>query len=212
MSWLVFREPVSAWTHALGFLLTLVGLWVLWQRTRGLPPKRFAFTVFGVTMSVCYLGSTLYHAVRLRPEQIRWFATLDYIGIYLLIAGTITPVALIVLRGRWKWGTLGLAWFLAVAGIGLRLVYADIPPLLSTGLYVAMGWLALFAAGPLVRAMPFAGLMWLLAGGVAYTVGAIVFLFDSRARYLHFVWHLFVLAGTACHFFAALWYSAPSGA
>jgi hemolysin III len=209
MSWLVFREPVSAWTHAVGFLLTLVGFWLLWQRTRGLPAKRFAFTIFGLTMAVCYLGSTLYHAVRLPPPQIHWFATLDYIGIYLLIAGTVTPVGLIVLQGRWKWGTLGLAWFLAVAGITLRLAYADIPPLLSTGLYVAMGWGVLLCYFELAKALSHRAMRPALLGGILYSVGALFHVLRWPVLHptyfaAHELFHLLVMAGSLAHFWFML--------
>jgi len=115
-----------------------------------------------------------------------------------------------VLHGATGWMLFGAVWAMAAAGIAVKLMDMLKHPLWSTGLYVAMGWSALLAAGPLIHAMPTTGLLWLLAGGVAYTLGAIVFIFDSRARYMHFAWHLFVLAGTTCHFFAALWYATPA--
>jgi hemolysin III len=134
------------------------------------------------------------------------FHILDHGAIYLLIAGTYTPFTLGVLRGPWGWTLFGLIWALAVAGIVLKSVGGVRHPRLSTALYLAMGWLILAAARPLWRAMPGWGLFWLAAGGVAYTAG-VGFYAARRMRYAHFVWHLFVLAGTACHFVAVLRYS-----
>ena len=134
----------------------------------------------------------------------------DHAAIYLFIAGSYTPFALGVLHGALGWTLFGVIWAMAAAGIAVKLMDRLRHPLWSTGLYVAMGWVAVLAAGPLIHAMPWTGLAWLLAGGVAYTVGAVVFLFDSRVPYLHFAWHLFVLLGTACHYFAAFWYSMPA--
>lgn len=204
------EEIANAISHGVGFLLAIASLPILvaCNAHGGRAVNLVAVCVFSVTMMMTYLSSALYHAV---PEgRIKAFLNrVDHAAIYLFIAGSYTPFALGVLRGGWGWTLFGLVWAMAVAGIVVKLLNLLRHPLWSTGLYVAMGWLALLAAGPLVRAMPVAGLMWLLAGGVLYTAGAVVFLFDSRAKYLHFVWHLFVLAGTACHFFAALWYSAP---
>jgi hemolysin III len=134
----------------------------------------------------------------------------DHAAIYLFIAGTYTPFALGVLRGPWDWSLFGFVWTLAALGAVAKLLNRLSHPLLSTALYVAMGWTAILAAGPLLRHMPSAGLNWLVAGGLAYTAGVIVFLFDSRFRYAHFAWHLFVIAGSSCHFFAALRYTGMS--
>jgi hemolysin III len=168
-----------------------------------------AVSIFSVTMILLYLSSTLYHAL---PEgKVKAvLARVDHAAIYLFIAGSYTPFALGVLHGATGWMLFGAVWAMAAAGIAVKLMDMLKHPLWSTGLYVAMGWSALLAAGPLIHAMPTTGLLWLLAGGVAYTLGAIVFIFDSRARYMHFAWHLFVLAGTTCHFFAALWYATPA--
>ncbi len=168
-----------------------------------------AVSIFSVTMMLLYLSSTLYHAI---PDgKVKdILARVDHAAIYLFIAGSYTPFALGVLHGATGWTLFGAVWAMAAAGIAVKLMDMLKHPLWSTGLYVAMGWSALLAAGPLIHAMPTTGLLWLLAGGVAYTLGAIVFIFDSRARYMHFAWHLFVLAGTTCHFFAALWYATPA--
>jgi hemolysin III len=155
---------------------------------------------------VLYLVSTLYHAMPQGRAKL-WLNRLDHASIYLFIAGSYMPFALGVLRGAWGWALFGVVWAAAALGIAAKLLDRLKHPLWSTGLYVAMGWVAVVAAVPLAQRMSAAGLAWLVAGGVAYTVGAVLFLFDARRRYVHFVWHLFVVAGSACHVCAALWYA-----
>jgi hemolysin III len=205
------EEIANAVSHGLGFLLAVASLplLVVVAARHGTVVNIVAVSVFSVTMMMLYLVSALYHAV---PEgKVKSFLNrVDHAAIYLFIAGSYTPFALGVLHGRWGWALFGAVWAMAAAGIAVKLLNLLKHPLWSTGLYVAMGWFALFAAGPLIHAMPVPGLLWLLAGGLAYTAGAVVFVFDSKAPYLHFAWHLFVLAGTVCHFFAALWYSTPT--
>ncbi|HEY6597934.1 MAG TPA: hemolysin III family protein, partial [Pseudomonadales bacterium] len=123
------------------------------------------------------------------------------------IAGTYTPFTLGVLHGAWGWTLFGLVWSLAVAGVALKAVSHTSHPVLSTGLYLLMGWLVVLAVDPLLARVPTAGLYWLIAGGLAYTAGVAFFATDSKLRYGHFVWHLFVMLGTACHYFAVFWYA-----
>jgi len=163
-------------------------------------------SVFAATILLLYLTSTLYHALP-RNKAKRVFQILDHGAIYLLIAGTYTPFTLGVLRGAWGWTLFGLVWGLALAGILLKAIGGVRYPTLSTCLYLSMGWLVLIAVKPLWLLVPSWGLFWLLAGGIAYTVGVAFFVIDERIRYSHFVWHLFVIAGTACHFVAVLWYA-----
>ncbi len=162
--------------------------------------------VFAASVALLYSASTLYHA--LPPNRAkRVLRLLDHGAIFLLIAGTYTPFTLGVLRGAWGWTLLGLVWSLALAGVVLKLAFRFRHPRVSVGLYLAMGWIVVIAVRPLALRMPAAGLLWLLAGGVAYTAG-VAFFAAERVRYGHFVWHLFVLAGTACHFVAVLRYAA----
>ena len=207
------EEIANAISHGLGFLLAIASLPVLvvMAARHGTAVNIVAVSVFSVTMMTLYLVSALYHAV---PEgRIKAFLNrVDHAAIYLFIAGSYTPFALGVLHGATGWTLFGAVWAMAAVGIAVKLMNLLKHPLWSTGLYVAMGWFALLAAGPLIHTMPTAGLLWLFAGGLAYTAGAVVFIFDSRAPYLHFAWHLFVLAGTTCHFFAALWYSTSAHA
>ena len=200
------EEIANSISHGTGFLAALIALPVLvTSAMRHGAAATVGAGVFGVTMALLYLTSTLYHA--LAPNRAkRVFQILDHGAIYLLIAGTYTPFTLGVLRGPWGWTLFGLIWAFAAAGIVLKSVGGVRHPRLSTGLYVAMGWLILAAAKPLWQAMPGWGLFWLAAGGVAYTAG--VGFYAARMRYAHFVWHLFVLAGTACHLIAVLRFAA----
>jgi hemolysin III len=201
------EEIANSISHGVGFIAALIAFPVLViGAVRNGAAAIVGAGVFAATMALLYLTSTLYHA--LAPNRVkRVFQILDHVAIYLLIAGTYTPFTLGVLRGPWGWTLFGLIWALAVAGIVLKSVGGVQHPRISTGLYVAMGWLILAAAKPLWQAMPGWGLFWLAAGGVVYTAG-VGFYAANRMRYAHFVWHLFVLAGTTCHFIAVLRYAA----
>jgi hemolysin III len=201
----VGEEIANAISHGCGLLLALVALPLLVHGAvqRGGAAQVVGASLFGGTMVVLYLVSTLYHAMPPgRAKQ--WLNRLDHASIYLFIAGSYMPFAFGVLRGAWGWALFGVVWAAAAIGIAAKLFDRLKHPLWSTGLYVAMGWVALVAAQPLMQRMPGAGMGWLVAGGVAYTAGAVVFLFDHRMRYAHFVWHLFVMAGSGCHLCAAL--------
>jgi hemolysin III len=162
-------------------------------------------SVFAASMVLLYSISTLYHALR-RDRAKRIFQALDHSAIFLMIAGTYTPFTLGVLRGPLGWTLFGLVWGLALAGVVLTAAGGVRYPKLSTALYLAMGWLVIIAIKPLWLRVPPWGLFWLVAGGIAYTVG-VVFYAAKRVRYSHFVWHLFVITGTACHFIAVLRYA-----
>jgi hemolysin III len=200
------EELANSISHGTGFLAALIALPVLVVGAVGHgAAATVGAAVFATTMAFLYLTSTLYHALAQNRAK-RAFRILDHGAIYLLIAGTYTPFTLGVLRGPWGWTLFACIWALAVAGIVLKAVAGVRYPRLSTGLYVAMGWLILVAAKPLWDAMPGWGLFWLAAGGVAYTAG-VGFYAADRLRYAHFVWHLCVLAGTACHVVAVLRYA-----
>jgi hemolysin III len=202
------EEIANAISHGLGFLLAVASLPILVVHTsaQGSAMNLMAVCVFSVTMMLLYLVSTIYHALpegRAKAKLNR----LDHSAIYLFIAGSYTPFMLGALHGAWGWTLLAIVWSAAVVGVTAKLLNRFKHPLLSTGLYVAMGWVAVIAAGPLIERVSSAGLAWLVVGGLSYTLGAAVFLLDSRVRYAHFVWHLFVLGGSTCHFFAVLWHS-----
>jgi hemolysin III len=202
------EEIANSVSHGVGFLLALVAtpFLVVAAARRGDSAAIVGASVFAATTAVLYLASTLYHALpKNKAKQI--FRVIDHSAIFLLIAGTYTPFTLGVLRGTWGWTLFGLVWSLAILGIVVKSVGGIGYPRLSTALYVGMGWLALIAIRPLWVHVPVAGWLWLIAGGLAYTSG-IAFYAAERVRYGHFVWHVFVLMGTVCHFFAVLWYAA----
>ena len=202
------EEIANSVSHGVGVLTALVTapFLVLAAGRRGGPVAIVGASVFAGTVVVLYLASTLYHALP-RNKAKRVFRVIDHCAIFLLIAGTYTPFTLGVLRGAWGWTLFGLVWGLAVLGVVLKSVGGIRFPRLSTTLYLGMGWLALIAIRPLWLHVPVAGRLWLIAGGLAYTAG-IAFYAAERVRFGHFVWHVFVLIGTACHFFAVLWYAA----
>src|SRR5437867_1846562 len=202
------EEIANGVSHGVGFLSALVAapFLVLASARRGGPLAIAGASVFAGTMLMLYLASTLYHALP-RNKAKRVFRVIDHSAIFLLIAGTYTPFTLGVLRGAWGWTLFGVVWGLAVLGVTLKCVAGTGYPRLSTALYVGMGWLALIAIRPLWVHVPVAGWLWLIAGGLAYTSGT-AFYAAERVRYGHFVWHMFVLMGTVCHFLAVLWYAA----
>ncbi len=165
-----------------------------------------ATCVFATTMVLLYAASALYHAIPQTGAK-RLFRKLDHGAIFLFIAGSYTPFTLGALEGPWGWTLFGLVWALAAVGITLKAMDRMRHPFVSTGLYLAMGWLVVVVAKPLLETIPTPGLVLLAGGGAAYTIGVVFFALDSRVRYAHFVWHLFVVAGTACHFFAVLDYA-----
>lgn len=206
------EEIANAISHGLGFLLAVASLPILvfYAARQGSAADVVGASVFAGTMILLYLVSALYHAVPASRAKL-WLNRLDHAAIYVFIAGSYTPFALGVLRGGWGWTLFGIVWSAAALGVTIKLLDRLKHPLWSTALYVAMGWVALLAAGPLIERMAPTGLAWLVAGGLSYTLGAVVFLLDHRVRYAHFVWHLFVLGGSVCHFFAALWHAVPAG-
>jgi hemolysin III len=165
-------------------------------------------SVFAASLIALYAASTLYHAVRpSRAKQL--LRVVDHVAIYLLIAATYTPFTLGVLRGAWGWMLFGLVWSFAALGIVFKTVLGMRYPRASTAFYLAMGWLAVVAVRPIVAQVPFPGLVWIAAGGLLYTGGVVFYVLEHR-RYSHAVWHVFVLGGSVCHFFAVLWYAAPA--
>jgi len=202
------EEIANSLSHGLGLLAALAAFPVLVTiaHQRGTVSGIVGASVFATTMVLLYLTSTLFHALTGRRAK-RVFQILDHSAIYLLIAGTYTPFTLGVLRGPWGWTLFGLVWGFAAIGTVLKTLGGVRYTAISTLVYLAMGWLILIAADTAWTLVPRWGLFWLLAGGIAYTAGAAFFMAE-RIRYFHFVWHLFVVAGTACHFIAVLWYAA----
>lgn len=201
------EELANSLSHGLALAASLVAAPVLIvASTRGSASNVVGACVFAATLVLLYLASTLYHALPAGRAK-RVFLKLDHFAIYLFIAGSYTPFSLGVMGGGWGWTLFGLVWALAALGITLKAIDRLKHPWLSTGLYLAMGWLVLLAAVPLVERMPAGGLALLVGGGLAYTVGVVFFALDSRIRYAHAVWHGFVVAGTGCHFVAVMHYA-----
>jgi hemolysin III len=203
------EEIANSISHGVGLLAAIVATPFLIGSAlqRGDTAFFIGASVFALSVLLLYGASMVYHALpRNRAKQVAQL--LDHGAIFLLIAGTYTPFTLGVLRGAWGWTLFGLVWGLAVIGVTLKVMNRITHPHLSTGLYLLMGWLVVIAIKPLIDSMPAVGLAWLVAGGLAYTGGVVFFAADSRWRYGHFVWHLFVMAGTACHFVAVYAYAA----
>ena len=202
------EEIANSLTHGVGLALSIAGLVLLVVRAVALGDTWVivACAVYGTTLVLLYLASTLYHSfARTRAGDV--FRRIDHAAIYLLIAGTYTPFVLVSLRGPWGWSLFGVSWTLAVLGVTLKAALGPRWPVLSTVVYILMGWLVLVAIGPLVRHVPGAAIAWLIAGGLLYT-GGVAFYAWERLRYAHAVWHLFVLGGSVCHYCAVLFYVA----
>lgn len=202
------EEIANSISHGLGLLLAIAAVPILVVTAMRVGRASFVVgvSVFGASMIVLYLASTLYHS--LTHERAKRMARLfDHSAIFLLIAGSYTPFTLGVLRGPWGWSLLGIVWGLAALGLIVKAIGGTRHMWISIVLYLAMGWLALVAVKPMLTLIPLPGILLILAGGAAYT-GGLGFFAAHRLRYSHFIWHLFVIAGTTCHFFAVLWYAA----
>jgi len=199
-------ERFNSITHLLGAVLAAVGLVFLVIRATltGDPWKIVSFSIYGGTLVVLYMSSALYHSVQSASKKV--FQKFDHSAIYLLIAGSYTPFTLVTLRGAWGWSLFGVVWGLAVIGIIQDLLFEKRRGLLSVVMYLLMGWIAMIAIRPLSRALPYAGMIWLVAGGLFYTIGVVFYALDKKLVHSHGIWHLFVLAGSLCHYFTIYLY------
>jgi len=199
-----YGERFNSISHLVGAGLAVLGsvLLIVPAARMGDPWKIVSFSIYGAMLIALYVASTLYHSVRGRAKVI--LQKLDHCSIYLLIAGSYTPFALVSLRGAWGWSLMGAVWTLAVVGILQEIWFAKGARVLSLVIYLLMGWLALVAVSPLWDALTPIGFAWLAAGGLFYTVGIIFYVADQRIRHGHGLWHLFVLGGSSCHFFTVL--------
>lgn len=201
-------ERFNSISHLVGAALAVAGTAVLvvLAARLGDPWKIVGFSIYGAMLVALYTASTAYHSVRGRAKEI--LQKVDHCSIYLLIAGSYTPFALVSLRGAWGWSLLGVVWGLALLGIAQEIWLAKGARVLSLVIYVLMGWLALVAVVPLWQALTPAGFGWLLAGGACYTLGIVFYATDHKVRHGHWLWHLFVLGGSICHFVTVLLYVA----
>lgn len=193
------EEIANALTHGVGAVLSLIGgaVLIVLAAKRGDAWLVVSSAVYAITLVLLYTASTLYHAVR-SPRLRAQFKVLDHCAIYLLIAGTYTPFMLGTVRGGWGWSLFGVIWGLAAAGVVFKLFFTGRFPILSTIIYIAMGWLAVIAVGPMLQHFTPTTLAWLVAGGLTYTAGT-MFYHRPRMRFAHAVWHVFVLGGSICH-------------
>jgi len=201
-----YGEKFNAWTHLVGAVLALAGTVVLiiLAALDGDPWKVVSVSIYGVTLVLLYSFSALYHSLRGRAKDI--LRELDHDSIYFLIAGSYTPFCLVTLRGPWGWSLFGIVWGLAVFGSLQELRQGSGARILSVVIYVVMGWVALVALIPLLQALGGAGFAWLATGGLFYTIGIVFYAIDTRLTHAHGVWHLFVMAGSAAHYFVIVHY------
>jgi hemolysin III len=203
------EEIANSISHGLGLAAALVSIPFLLLHAVKIGSTGYivGVSVFAASIVLLYLGSTLYHALQHSAAK-RVFRAIEHSAIFILIAGTYTPFTLGVLNGSWGWSIFGVIWGLALIGITLKVVFRGSHNLLYVGLYLLMGWTIVVAIKPMLTLVPMEGLLWLLAGGLAYTIGVLFYVFDSRLKYGHAIWHLFVIAGTTCHYFSVYWYAA----
>lgn len=204
-----FREPVNSLTHWGGAILAVLGLIALllvgWSR----PAKVISIIIYGLTLICMFSASATYHMVRVNEKALEAFRKFDHAAIYLLIAGTYTPFCINAFSGFWKWGLLSLVWSLAAIGIVVKMFIIRAPRWLNAGIYILMGWLSVVGAGQMLEVLPAWVLVWLLTGGVIYTLGAVVYItkifnFIPGVFGFHEVWHIFVLLAAVAHFIAVL--------
>lgn len=199
-------ERINSISHLVGAAAALAGLVVLvvFASLKGDPWKIISFSIYGFSLFLLYTFSTFYHSLRGKAKQV--FKKLDYVAIYLLIAGTYTPFTLVSLRGIWGWSIFAVVWGLAIFGILVDTLSSKNRRVLPVCIYVLMGWIGLIASKPLLQALSFEGFSWLLSGGVFYTVGIIFYALDYKKPYFHAIWHMFVLAGSSLHYVTILIY------
>jgi len=207
--YLPLEENINIISHAIGFLLSSIAtaLLVIYASLDGSVWHIVSFSMYGVSLMLAFAASTIYHRAKI-PALRKRLRVFDHAAIYVLIAGTYTPFTLVTLNGAIGWGLFAVTWGMAVTGIILKLFYTGRFRILSTLMYVLMGWIIIFAIKPLMDNLPPEGLVWLVAGGVAYTVGAILYSI-KKIKFNHAIFHIFVLLGAACHFVSVFFYVLP---
>ena len=199
-------ERLNSFTHMLGAIVALAGLVILvvYASLNGDIWRIVSFSIYGTSLFLLYLFSTIYHSTEGSVRAL--FKKLDHISIYLLIAGSYTPFVLVSLNGVWGWSLFGVIWGLAVIGILLDCFTSDERRIIQLIIYVLMGWIALVAIKPLIESLSMAGFLWLLGGGLFYSVGIVFYVLDLKKFHFHGIWHLFVLAGSITHYFTIMYY------
>jgi len=204
-----FEEKLNVISHGIGFLLSIAALvlLVVYASIYGTVWHVVSYSIYGGSLILLYLASTLYHSAK-RSKLRGRLQIFDHAAIYMLIAGTYTPFTLVTLNGTTGWIMFGITWAFALTGIILKIIFTGRFNLLSTIMYVFMGWIVVLAIKPLIHNLPFEGLMWLFAGGIFYTIGAVLYSIKS-IKYNHAIFHVFVLLGSFCHFMAIFFYVLP---
>lgn len=207
------KDPFSGFSHLLGALLSIAGLSVLVTLAafRATEWHVVSFSIYGASMTLLYFSSAFYHLLPLSEKGERLLKRIDHIMIYMLIAGTYTPFCLVPLRGGWGWSIFGVVWGLAFMGIFFKIFFINAPRWISTAIYLFMGWICIIAIYPMIKTIPAGGMLWLAAGGLFYSVGAVIYALKKPDPWpnvfgFHDIWHLFVMAGSFCHFMTMLKY------
>ncbi len=204
------EEVANVLTHSIGIALGIAGLAILvvFASMKGDPWKIVSFSIYGASIIILYSTSTVYHAIKnITLKKI--FQIIDHSSIFILIAGTYTPFVLVNMRGPWGWSLFGVIWGLAIAGIIIKTALGTGGDKLSTVIYLAMGWIIVVAFKKMIASIPLMGIIWLVIGGLCYSLGTIFFLLDNKLPFNHSIWHLFVLAGSVTHFFGIFFYVLP---
>lgn len=204
------EEKINIISHAIGFILSIVALVLLVRHAylHGNVWQIVSFSIFGASLIILYAASAFYHSAK-KSELRNRLKIMDHASIYVLIAGTYTPFTLVTLKGTIGWVLFGISWGLAVTGIILKLFFTGKYDLISTIMYVLMGWVIVFAIKPLINNLPLEGLLWLFAGGISYTIGAIIYSI-KKIKFNHAIFHMFVLFGSFCHFMSVFFYVLPN--
>jgi len=207
------KDPVSGFSHLAGAMLSIVALSVLVTVSafHATPWHVVSFSIYGASMTMLYLASSAYHIFPLQEKGTRVLKRLDHVMIFLMIAGTYTPFCLVPLRGAWGWSLFGVVWGIALLGVAFKLFFIYAHRWFSTVLYIVMGWISVFAIYPIVKSIPAGGVAWLAAGGISYTVGAVIYAMKRPNPWpgvfgFHEIWHFFVLGGSFCHFMVMIRY------
>jgi hemolysin III len=209
-----FRDPVSGLTHLASAAAAALGLVGLLVAGKGQTTKEIAFLIYGISLICMLSASATYHLVQAGPKTIGILRKIDHSAIYLLIAGTYTPLCLSFFTGFWRWGLLAIIWSIAIIGVSVKIFIINAPRWITTGVYLIMGWLAIMGGGEIVRAMPGGAIFWLVAGGLWFTVGTVVYIFKKPDPYpgvfgFHEIWHIFVMLGCLSHFILVAGYVLP---
>lgn len=208
------REPFNGISHLIAAILSLIGLTVLAVGSRGEGGKHVSLVVYGTSLTLMMTASSAYHSIPAKPARIQLLRRIDHAAIFVLIAGTYTPICYNLFSGFWRWGLLTLIWGIAVLGIGSK-IFTHTPDWLTVSVYLAMGWLSVSAVGEITRVLPGGAIVWLVLGGLIYTLGTVIYAtrimdFKPGVFGFHEIWHLFVAGGAFCHYILILLYVLPA--